>query len=148
MMDAERPRNARGRYQRHGLHTLKKAVAVLGSRALPPASTALGRELRAWRESLVADLGGPDVVSTQQLALVEKAVTQKLICDSLDGYVLGMVSLVNKRHRTLWPVVRERAAQVTLLQSLLRDLGLERRAKQVDLAAQLAALHRDAAPGE
>ena len=121
---------------------------MLGSRALPPASTALGRELRAWRESLVADLGGPDVVSTQQLALVEKAVTQKLICDSLDGYVLGMVSLVNKRHRTLWPVVRERAAQVTLLQSLLRDLGLERRAKQVDLAAQLAALHRDAAPGE
>src|SRR5438093_108590 len=137
----------RGRL-RHGLYTMQKAVAVLGSRALPKASTALGRELRAWRDALVVDLGGADAVSTQQLALVEKAVTQKLICDSLDAYVLQMHSLVNKRHRTLWPVVRERAAQVTLLQSLLRDLGLERRAKQVDLAAQLAALHRDAAPGE
>src|SRR5207247_11125618 len=52
----------------------------------------------------------------------------------------------NKRHRTLWPVVRERAAQVTLLQSLLRDLGLERRARDVDLAAQLAALHRPGSP--
>ena len=148
MTPAPSPQKRRRPNLRSGLYTLKKAVAVLGSRALPSSRTALGRELRAWRDSLVADLGGPDAVSTQQLALVEKAVTQKLICDSLDGYVLGMVSLVNKRHRTLWPVVRERAAQVTLLQSLLRDLGLERRAKQVDLAAQLAALHRDAAPGE
>jgi hypothetical protein len=52
--------------------------------------TSLGRELRAWRDSLVANLGGSDAVSTQQLALVEKPVTQKLICDSLDGYVLQM----------------------------------------------------------
>jgi len=73
-----------------GLHTLKTAVQVLGSRALPSSRTALGRELRAWRDSLVTELGGPEVVSTQQLALIEKAVTQKLICDSLDAYVLGM----------------------------------------------------------
>src|SRR5207247_2777996 len=119
--------------------TMQKAVAVLGSRALPKASTPLGRELRAWRAALVADLGGADAVSTQQLAIVEKAVTQKLICDSLDAYVLQMHSLVNKRHRTLWPVVRERAAQVALLQSLLRDLGLERRGeKSLDLAALAA----------
>ena len=51
---------------------------------------------------------------------------------------------MNKRHRTLWPVVRERAAQVTLLQSLLRDLGLERRTHEAfDLAAELAKLHRE-----
>jgi len=126
-----------------GLHTLKRAVQVLGSRALPSSRTALGRELRSWRNSLVADLGGPDAVSTQQLALVEKAVTQKLIVDSLDAYVLEMSSLVNKRSRTLWPVVRERVAQVTLLQSILRDLGLERRHQEAfDLAAELAKLHR------
>jgi hypothetical protein len=64
--------------------------------------------------------------------LVEKAVVQKLIVDSLDAYVLQMASLVNKRHRTLWPVVRERAVQVALLQSLLRDLGLERKVKDVE----------------
>jgi hypothetical protein len=125
---------------------MQKAVSVLGSRALPRASTTLGRELRAWRDSLIADLGGADNVSTQQLAIIEKAVTQKLICDSLDGFVLGMASLVNKRHRTLWPIVRERAAQVVLLQSLLRDLGLERRARDVpDLASYLAA---QKGPGE
>ena len=114
-------------YHKSGAYTLKKAVQVLGSRALPTKRTALGRELRAWRDGLVADLGGPEAVSTQQLALVEKAVTQKLIVDSLDAYVLQMASLVDRRHRTLWPVVRERAAQVTLLQSILRDLGLQRK---------------------
>ena len=120
---------------------------MLGSRALPPASTALGRELRAWRASLVQDLGGADAVSTQQLALIEKAVTQKFIRDSIDAYVLQMASLVNKRNRTLWPVVRERAAQVALLQSLLRDLGLERRAKPVaDMAYYLAERSTQSAP--
>jgi len=102
-------------------------VQTLGARALPSRSTALGRALHAWRENLLADLGGPDAVSTQQLAIIEKAVTQKLICDSLDAYVLSLGGgLVNKRSRTLWPVVKERTAQVALLQSLLRDLGLER----------------------
>ena len=36
---------------RHGLYTMQKAVAVLGSRAFPGKSAAVGRELRAWRES-------------------------------------------------------------------------------------------------
>ena len=99
MTPASSPARRRRSYQKSGAYTLKKAVQVLGSRALPTKRTALGRELRAWHDGLVADLGGPEAVSTQQVALIEKAVTQKLICDSLDAYVLGMGSLVNKRHR-------------------------------------------------
>ena len=147
MMDAERPRNARGRYQRHGLHTLKRAVQTLGSRALPPKSTALGRALHEWRESLLADLGGLEAVSTQQAALVDLAVRTRLLVDSVDAYVLSMPSPVNRQRRCLHPVVRERSALVGQLQSLLRDLGLERRARDTgDLAAQLAALHRPGGP--
>jgi len=142
---SSRPKRRRS-YRKSGIYTLKRAVLVLGSRALPAGNTTLGRELRAWRDGLVADLGGPDAVSTQQVALIEKAVTQKLICDSLDAYVLAMGSLVDKRHRTMWPIVRERAAQVTLLQSLLRDLGLERRQKPVpSLAEYLAQRERERA---
>jgi len=84
---------------KHGLHTLKKAVQVLGSRALPPRSTALGRALHEWRASLVADVGGEDANSTQQLALVELAVRTKLLVDSVDAYVLGMPSPVNRQRR-------------------------------------------------
>jgi hypothetical protein len=126
-----------------GLHTLRKAVAVLGNRALPSSRTALGRELQAWRNGLVDDLGGEDQISTQRLALVDLAVRTKLQVDSVDAYLLGLPSLVDKRHRRMWPVVKERQSLVNQLQSILRDLGLERRVRDAgDLAAQLAALHR------
>jgi len=49
---------------RTGFYTLRKAVVPLGSRALPPKSTALGRALHEWREALILDLGGADAVST------------------------------------------------------------------------------------
>jgi hypothetical protein len=60
---------------RHGLYTIQKCRPRARLEGAAGESTALGRELRAWRDSLVADLGGPDVVNTQQLAIVEKAVT-------------------------------------------------------------------------
>jgi hypothetical protein len=76
---AKTPSNRPAHYQKHGNHTLKRAVRTLGSRALPSRSTALGRALHEWRASLLADLGGADVVSTQQVALVELAVRTKLL---------------------------------------------------------------------
>src|SRR5437764_5432154 len=139
MMPAQTPQHRRRPYLRSGVYTLKKAVQTLGSRALPPKSTALGRALHEWREALLADLGGTDAVSTQQLALVDLAVRTKLLADSVDAYVLAMPSPVNRQRRCLHPVVRERQALVGQLQSILRDLGLERRAKPVtDLATYLA----------
>ena len=135
-LPAKRPRP----YAKSGIYRLKRAVATLGKRALPSRSTALGRALHEWRAALIADLGGEAAVSTQQLALVDLAVRTKLLVDSVDAYVLAMPSPVNRQRRCLHPVVRERASLVNQLQSLLRDLGLERRARDVpDLAAYLAA---------
>jgi hypothetical protein len=137
------PRNGRRRpYQRSGYYTARRALVKYGERVLPGAETPIGRELRDWRQALIADLGGADGLSTQRLALVDQVVVQRYLVASLDGYVLSLPALVNKRNRCLFPIMRERVAQVNLLQSLLRDLGLERRARDVgDLAAQLAALH-------
>src|SRR5438552_3331319 len=122
-MRGQRPRP----YLKTGVHRLKRAVQTLGTRALPSRSTALGRALHEWRTSLIADLGGTDAVSTQQLALVELAVRTKLLVDSVDAYVLSMPSPVNRQKRCLYAVVRERQGLVGQLQSILRDLGLERR---------------------
>ena len=131
MNGAETSQRTRRPNLKHGAYTLKRAVATLGSRALPSRSTALGRALHEWRGALVADLGGEDVISTQQLALVDLAVRTKLLVDSVDAYVLAMPSPVNRQRRCLHPVVRERQSLVNQLQSLLRDLGLERRAMPV-----------------
>src|SRR5436309_12086327 len=97
-------------YLKSGIYALRNAVLTLGSRALPPKSTALGRALHEWREALLADLGGVEAVSTQQAALVDLAVRTKLLVDSVDAYVLAMPSPVNRQRRCLHPVVRERQA--------------------------------------
>lgn len=126
-------------YTRSGVHTLKKAVQTLGSRALPSKRTALGRALHEWRDALIDDLGGVATISTQQAALIDLAVRTKLLVDSVDAYVLAMPSPVNRQRRCLHPVVRERQSLVSQLQSILRDLGLERCARNVpDLTAYLA----------
>ena len=117
---------------RHGLYTMQKAVTLLGSRALPAASTALGRELRAWRSALVSDLGGEDAITTQQAALIEVATTTRLLLSSIDGYILGQLgSPVNKRRKALHPVVRERQQLADALARYMGQLGLERRARDV-----------------
>jgi len=93
-------------------------VQTLGSRALPSKSTSLGRALHEWRDALVVDLGGDP--STAQLALIDLAVRTKLLCDSVDAYVLAMPSPVNRQRRCLHPIVRERASLVNQLQGASR----------------------------
>jgi hypothetical protein len=106
---------------------------------LPSRSTALGRALHEWRESLIADLGGIENVTTQQLALVDLAVRTKLLVDSVDAYVLAMPSPVNRQKRCLHPVVRERQSLVNQLQSLLRDLALDWKTPPVPTLAEYLA---------
>jgi hypothetical protein len=145
MNATESPQKRPRPYRKSGVYTLRNAVQTLGNRALPSTRTALGRELQAWRAALLDDLGGENQISTQRRALVDMAVRTKLQVDSVDAYLFTLPSLVDKRHRCMWPVVRERQSLVNQLQSILRDLGLERRVKDAgDLAAQLAALHRQA----
>jgi hypothetical protein len=101
--------------------------------------TEVGRRLKEWRESLIADLGGPDAVSTQQEVLVELAVKNKLLLDSLDGWLLQQDSLVNQRRRAVYPIVLQRQTVADSLARLMGQLGLERRAKPIaNLADYLA----------
>jgi hypothetical protein len=86
----------------------------------------------------VADLGGVDIISTQQQAVVDLAVKTKLILDSIDAWLLAQPTLINARKRSLLPAVRERGQLADSLLRLLLALGLERRARKVpDLAEYL-----------
>ena len=116
------PSKPRGRPVTHGLSMMRRTFNKLGSRAIDR-RTGVGRALAEWRNSLIDDLGGSDSVTTQQLGIVDLAVRTKLLVDSVDAYVLAMPSPINKRSRCLYPVVRERQALVSQLQSLLRDPG-------------------------
>src|SRR5215831_3383085 len=114
-------------YAKHGLTILKRAVNGLGNRAIDK-RTATGKALAKWRKDLIADLGND--VSVQQDTIVDLAVKSKLLLDSIDVWLLTQESLVNKRKKSLIPVVKERQAIADGLAKYVAMLGLERRVKQ------------------
>jgi hypothetical protein len=93
------------------------------------AGSSLSYALKKWRRDLIADLGGDDAISTQQSALVDLAVKSKLLLDSVDAWLLTQDSLINKRKRSLLPVVLQRQTLADGLAKYLNLLGLERRHK-------------------
>ena len=82
-----------------------------------------------WRLELVNDLGGEDNISTQQSALIDLAVKSKLLLDSIDAWLLTQPTLINKRKKSLLPVVLQRQTLADGLARYLAQLGLERRHK-------------------
>ena len=119
------PRKPRRRvsYLRSGLYARRPE--------LPAPDTPVGAVLAERRQALISDLGGPDACSTAQLALVDLAIRQWLLLDCVDGYLLTLPSLVDKRHRRVWQVVLDRNMLAASLERTLARLGLERRAKPV-----------------
>jgi hypothetical protein len=117
-------------YSKHGLSTLKRAVNGLGGRVIDM-RTSLGKALAQWRGDLVTDLGGKDVISTQQAAIVDLAVKTKLILDSIDAWLLQQPTLINKRNRSVLPVVRESQQLADALARYMAQLGLGRKARPV-----------------
>jgi hypothetical protein len=89
-----------------------------------------GRHIK--RDSdLARDLGGAEAVTTQQLAIVDLAVKTKLILDSIDAWCFAQPTLINRRRRSVLPVVRERQQLADSLAKYMNMLGLERRTKPI-----------------
>jgi len=86
--------------------------------------TLAAQALLEWKDSLIADLGG--VVSTQQETLVELVVRTRLLIEHLDSFILSQPSLVNKKRRSLYPIVRDRQHLVDSLARMLGQLGLKK----------------------
>jgi hypothetical protein len=133
-------RRKRGRgYSRSGFYALKATLRTLGPRVIDRRTT-LGKALATWKADLVRDLGGD--VSTQQAAVVDLAVRTKLLLESIDAWLLVQPSLVNARKRALLPVVLQRQQLADALARYMTQLGLERRAKNIEARQALALLNR------
>ena len=113
---------------RHGLNALMTRVKVRGLAAIDQ-RTAAARSLLAWKAELLQDLGGEANVSSQKRALIDMAVRSKLFLDHIDAFLLEQPSLVNKRARSVLPLVRERQALADSLARVLSQLGLDRQEK-------------------
>lgn len=115
---------------RHGLNALMSRVKIRGLAAIDM-RTAAARDLIEWKSQLVRDLGGEENISTQRLQLVDMAVRTRLFLSHIDAFLLAQPSLVNKRHRAVLPILRDRMTLSDQLARLLSQLGLERQEKAV-----------------
>jgi hypothetical protein len=114
---------------RHGLNRAMARINVQGLAAIDGRSAA-SRALIAWRSELEHDLGGTDALSSQEKTLVELCCRDRLLLDSIDGWLLTQPSLVNKRRKALLPVIAQRQQLADALARHLGALGLKRRLKQ------------------
>ena len=126
------PRGSRNR-QTHGLMSMKNAL-IRSKQVRLDMRFRTGRALVRWRLELVQDLGGEDAISTQQAALIELCVRSKLMIDTVDNWILSQDSLVNKKKKSLLPVVVQRQSLADGLAKYLSMLGLERKRVELDLA--------------
>jgi hypothetical protein len=115
---------------RRGLSTIQKRVKVRGLGAIS-SKTAVGRNLRSWRNDLFEALDGEKAVSPQERTIVETVTCVKALHDHCAAFILQQSSLVNKSKRTVYPVVHTYVTLADTLVRHLKELGLERRAKPV-----------------
>ena len=105
----------KGAYQASGFASVGKALSSihrLRGDAWIDSLGKTGEVLREWRAAIVADLGGEDTISAQERAIVELATRTYLLLESVDRYLLGLPSLVNKRRKQLFAVVLQRQRQL------------------------------------
>lgn len=117
--------------QKHGLYARDAGRMDLRTRR--------DRALVTTMAAIEADLGGPEALSAQKRVILESVRRKLKNVLKVDEY-LDDRSIIDKRRRSLIPVVRE---QIQLLESIRRDLidlGLERRNREpLSLREYLAA---------
>ena len=130
----EEPEEPSRPYQQHGLHTLSKMLPNVLSRVeneqiasadLHP----LEATAREWREAVIADCGGREILTTAKLSLIHAALGSWILLSSVDAYVMQLVAgngVVHRKDRKAWPIVEQRARLADSLAKQLQLIGLDK----------------------
>lgn len=134
-------------YQKHGLTTLQAALKEAGTgEGWIDRLGEVGVELRQWRATLIADLGGDEMISAMERSIVDLATQTYLLLSSVDKFLLEQPSLVNKSRRSLFPVVQQRQALADALARYMAQLGFKKRSRPVGTLASLLAGEHNQTP--
>ncbi len=112
--------------------TAVKARVNLRALAAVDMRTVAAREMMAFRDELVAALGGDTELSPQRRKLVDLAVRVSLYLDHLDAYLAEQKTLINRRSRSVVPVLLQRQTLADHMARLLDKLGLDRVPTKID----------------
>jgi len=120
----------------HGHYQRKAALSRIGFDGIDRRTSA-GREYSERREQIVADAGG--TLSQIKADLVERYMRLCVLIDSLDTWLFQQPSLINKRKRALFPIVKERTHLEDAALRLAQSIGLDRKEKPVPTLAEYLA---------
>jgi hypothetical protein len=103
-------------------------------------SSSGGEQLRKRFIELLNHCGGERLVSAVRRRIIERIVFTEYQLDCLDLYLVKLgPRIVNRRKRTLIPIVRERDALVSTLTKLYEQIGLDPRKPPVPTLAEYMA---------
>lgn len=123
-------------YRKSGVFGLKRALKRRGIRAMDGRSVA-ARAVKEWRRDVEADLGGD--LSRQEQTVLDMASCAVFLLGQIDAWIgANPELLIDRKRRSVAPVVRERLTVAAHLTSLLTTLGLKRVARHVGLGTYLA----------
>jgi len=109
----------------HGYYRRKVKLEPVSFKDLNFSSSG-GEQLRKRFLELLKHCGGEHVVSAVRRRLIERVVFTEYQLDCLDLYLVKLgPRIVNRRNRTLIPIVRERDALVSTLAKLYDQIGLD-----------------------
>jgi hypothetical protein len=93
--------------------------------------TSLGRQVCAKADAIFNDRGGRANCSELERDLVNRYLVTELLVQSIDCWLLEQPSLINKRRRSLYPIVVERNKLVETSLKLASAIGLDRQQKKI-----------------
>lgn len=119
-------------YLKHGHVALSRALRTIGNQdGWMDSLGDIGEALRAWKAAIIDDLGGEAEVSAMELSVIELACKTHLLLASIDRFLLGQASLINKSKRQLFPIVTQRQVLADALARYMGQLGLKKKTKPV-----------------
>jgi hypothetical protein len=125
------------KHTRFNLRRLKARIKLKGLDAIDR-RTGAAKALVEWREGVIAALGGSENISPMKLAVVEEATRTAAYLNHVDEFLLSLDSVIDRRSKKLRSIVEQRMRIGEHLMRQLDRLGLERQAKALSAAFEVA----------
>jgi len=133
--------------RKSGYWALKRALKGVGYLQIDK-RTALGAELARKRERIYACSTGVENLSEFELDLIEKYIQTDLLIENINGFLFETGAVINRRKRSLYPIVEQRTRLIEANAKIASMLGLKRReAPVMDLKTYLELRSRESKDG-
>jgi hypothetical protein len=124
--------------RKHGHYGLKVKLTGLTLGTVSQ-QNGMGRAVVEKGNRIIADRGGRESLSELKLDLIDRYLKTELLIHSIDSWMFQQKSLINRRKRSLYPILAERNRLVETSLKLAQAIGLDREERKVPMLADYIA---------